>query len=89
MLFDGWPFSTNPAAEITKVPKVYGFDTGFICYAKGWLQLRSEDFGELWEHLVLNNLMGFFQQALTIHYWRDKRGHQIDFILKKTEIRTR
>ena len=77
------PFSTHPATEITKAPKVYGFDTGFICFAKGWSGLRNEDHGDLWEHLVLNNLLGCFQTAMTIKYWRDKRGHEVDFILNK------
>lgn len=77
------PYSTVPTSEITKAPKVYGFDTGFICYAKSWAKLRSEDFGDLWEHLVLNSLLGTFQTALKINYWRDKRGHEIDFILRK------
>ena len=26
-------------------PKVYGFDTGFVCYAKGGMELRQEDLG--------------------------------------------
>ena len=64
-------------------PKIYGFDTGFMCFAKGWSNLRTGDFGPLWEHLVLNNLIGTFQTNVTISYWRDKRGHEIDFILKK------
>jgi predicted AAA+ superfamily ATPase len=77
------PYSTDSSMEIVKAPKVYGFDTGFICYAKGWSQLRNEDFGELWEHLILNNLVGTFQQAITINYWRDKRDHEVDFVIKK------
>lgn len=77
------PFSTHSSSEITKAPKVYAFDTGFISYAKGWSTLRSEDLGYLWEHVVLNNLMGTFQSSLTINYWRDKRGHEVDFVLRK------
>ena len=46
-------FSTNPQREITSAPKVYGFDTGFVCYHKGWHELRSQDMGYLWEHFVL------------------------------------
>ena len=39
------PFSTHRATEIVSAPKVYGFDTGFVCYHRGITQLRSEDFG--------------------------------------------
>jgi hypothetical protein len=76
------PFSTNKAVEIVSAPKVYGFDTGFICYYRGWHQLRSDDMGILWEHYVLNEIQGRLQMR-DVHYWRDKRGHEIDFIIAR------
>lgn len=76
------PFSTHRATEIVSAPKVYGFDTGFVCYHRGITQLRSEDFGFLWEHLVLNELHSKLQTR-AISYWRDKRGHEIDFVLQE------
>ena len=30
------PFTGGGAAEIVSAPKVYGFDTGFVCYHRGW-----------------------------------------------------
>ena len=42
------PFSLRKPTEIISAPKVYGFDTGFICYYRGWLELRHEDLGILW-----------------------------------------
>ncbi len=77
------PFSSHSSTEIIKAPKVYAFDTGFICFARGILELTKNDYGELWECFVLNNLIGYFQQAIGIHYWRDKSGHEIDFVVKK------
>jgi hypothetical protein len=74
------PFSTHRPTEIVSAPKVYGFDTGFICYCRGWEMLRREDMGILWEHYVLNELQAHLQTK-QINYWRDKRGHEIDFIL--------
>jgi len=76
------PFSTCPSMEIISAPKVYGFDTGFVCYYKGWSELREEDLGVLWEHFVLNEIMAELQTR-KINYWRDKRGHEIDFILSR------
>ncbi len=76
------PFSKDPRSEITSAPKVYGFDTGFICHAKGWELLRKEYLGDLWEHIVLNNIAGMYQD-MRIKYWRDRRGHEIDFILQR------
>ena len=74
------PFSEYKAAEITKAPKVYGFDTGFINHAKGRSQLRDEDLGFMWEHCVLNEMHGHLQTR-SINYWRDKRGNEIDFVI--------
>ena len=74
------PFNTHRAAEIISAPKVYGFDTGFVCYHRGWQQLRRDDMGLLWEHFVLNEIMAR-QQHLEVLYWRDKRGHEVDFVV--------
>jgi predicted AAA+ superfamily ATPase len=74
------PFSTHRATEIVSAPKVYGFDTGFICYHRGWRSLRREDMGLLWEHFVLNELHAQLQSH-DVRYWRDKQGHEIDFVL--------
>lgn len=77
------PFNTHRSNEIIRAPKVYGFDTGFICYYKGWMQLRKEDFGLLWEHIVLNELQGQLQTT-EIRYWRDKQEHELDFIVLRS-----
>ena len=74
------PFSARKQSEIVSAPKVYGFDTGFICAYRGWRELRREDLGNLWEHFVLNEIMARMQ-ARDVYYWRDKRGHEIDFVL--------
>lgn len=74
------PFSTYRPAEIISAPKVYAFDTGFICYYRGWHELRQEDLGILWEHFILNEIIARTQKR-NILYWRNKQGHEIDFIL--------
>jgi hypothetical protein len=33
------------------------FDTGFICYYRGWQDLRDDDLETWWEHFVLNEIM--------------------------------
>ncbi len=75
------PFSTHKPTEIVTAPKVYGFDTGFICHAKGRTELRAEDLGFMWEHCVLNEMHGRLQSR-SINYWRDKSGHEIDFVIR-------
>ena len=75
------PFSRRPRAEIVSAPKVYGFDTGFVCYFRGWNELRPDDKGRLWEHFVLNELQAHLPTGAKIRYWRSKHGNEIDFIL--------
>lgn len=74
------PFARNRATEIVAMPKVYAFDTGFVCAWRGWSDLRPEDCGGLWEHYVLNELHAVMQFR-EINYWRDKRGHEVDFVI--------
>lgn len=74
------PFSRNPLQEIVSQPKVYGFDTGFSCYAKGIKEPRNEDFGQYLENLVLETLQAHGYGENT-HYWRTKSKHEIDFVL--------
>lgn len=76
------PYSTHKSTEIVMAPRVYGFDTGFICYVKGRSELRAEDVGFMWEHCVLNEMHAHLQTR-AINYWRDKRGHEIDFVLSQ------
>lgn len=76
------PYSKRAASEIISAPKVYGFDTGFVCHYRGWTNLRHEDLGYLFEHFVLNELLGRFQKC-KLQYWRDKTKNEIDFIFSK------
>lgn len=74
------PYSARGSAEVVSAPKVYVFDTGFVCHGKGWDQLRPDDLGHLWEHYVLNEIQGR-TQVRSLNYWRDKHGHEVDFVL--------
>lgn len=76
------PYSSHTITEIRSAPKVYSFDTGFACYSQGWTSLRQTDFGTLWEHLILNELVANFSPD-KVHYWRDKSGHEVDFVFLK------
>lgn len=76
------PFHGGGQKEIIKQPKIYGFDTGFVSFARGWDPLRPEDLGALWEHFVLEQLLAYFPD-MPARYWRDKPGHEIDFVLPR------
>ena len=76
------PYSSRRASEIVSAPKVFAFDTGFVCHFKGIDALRPEDRGLLWEHYVLNEMHARLQTR-AVGYWRDKRGHEVDFIVSR------
>ncbi len=72
------PFHTSRNREIVAAPKVYGFDTGFIAHHRGLENFRPEDYGSLWEHYVLNELLAHGEE---VRHWRDKAKHEVDFVL--------
>lgn len=75
------PFSAGGRREIVAQPKVFGFDTGLVCHARGWDHLRAEDCGVLWEHLVLDTLIA--SGLPKIHFWRDKQQREVDFVVPR------
>jgi len=77
------PFHGGGRREITHRPKSYCFDTGFVSFVNGWNEIRENDRGLLWEHLVLDMLRTRFRDH-QLYYWRDKSGREIDFVIKRS-----
>ncbi len=75
------PFHGGGHREIIRQPRVFAFDSGLIAHVRGWESIRETDRGQLWEHLVLDELRALHPQH-AIHYWRDKSKREIDFIVK-------
>jgi predicted AAA+ superfamily ATPase len=76
------PFHGGGARELTHQPKIYGFDTGFVAWSRGWNELRTPDSGQLWEHLVLEALQArVVPRGLNVHFWRDKQQREVDFVV--------
>jgi hypothetical protein len=76
------PYHAGKAREWTHQPKAYAFDTGFICHARGWENLRAEDCGGLWEHLVLDTLLSVEDPA-KVMFWRDHQQREVDFVVPR------
>lgn len=74
------PFHGGGRQELLRQPKAYGFDTGFVTFARGWDLLRPSDLGELWEHLVLETLLAEIGPE-RVRFWRDKQKREIDFVV--------
>lgn len=81
------PYHGGGKREIVKMPKVYAFDTGMASFIRGWNDIRQEDRGLLWEHLVLDALRSHYNYY-QIHYWRDKSGREIDFVISPGKNKT-
>jgi len=73
------PYHGGHTGEITSVPLVYGFDTGFVAWSQGLHEIPDKDKGFFWEHLVLNELIANLQSR-DIMTWRDKQKREVDFI---------
>lgn len=79
------PYSTRRATEIVSAPRVYAFDTAFVRHARGLQAARTEDFGQFWEHYVLNELLAQVPGTRP-HYWRTKSHQEVDFVLDRKGV---
>jgi predicted AAA+ superfamily ATPase len=77
------PYHGGGQKELVKMPKIYGFDTGFVSFCRGWDPLRPSDNGPLWEHIVLEFLQAH-KPFSALHYWRDQDGRELDFVIPET-----
>ena len=73
------PYFGGGKKEITKRPKMYAFDTGFVAFVNGWSEIRDTERGILWEHLVLDMLKVHYGE---VYYWQNKNKDEIDFVIK-------
>lgn len=73
------PYSRNVRTEITKMPKVFFYDTGLMQML--WLKhLQQELLGSVFETTIFTELVKKFG-ADQIHYWRTKDKREIDFVV--------
>lgn len=75
------PYHAGSRREILAQPKLFAFDTGFVAWASGFRDLRHDDLGPLWEHLVLDTL-SFLGLLDRVRFWRDKQQREVDFVLE-------
>jgi len=82
------PCSPRPTGKrLTKAPKLYFSDTGFLCYLlgiNGKKELESHRLKEtIWKHVVFGELAknGNWHPGTNMFYYRDQNGVEIDFLL--------
>lgn len=79
------PYFTNRRKEIVKSPKIFYLDNGL---RNGLLNNFEEynlrpDKGELFENLVLTELVKYLPAGTQLRYWRTQAGAEVDFVLIK------
>lgn len=87
------PYSRHIRTELTRMPKIYFYDTGIrnmLMNSFEPLIIRA-DSGSLLENIVLSVLM-HRHPTEDIHFWRTQGGQEIDFIIpdihKAYEVKT-
>jgi predicted AAA+ superfamily ATPase len=84
------PYHKNFSKRLIKSPKIYFYDTGL---AMNLLDIQNEEqlmrhylLGGLFESLVASEILKTFYNnghKPRLYFWRDKTGHEIDFIIDK------
>ncbi len=90
ILFRLLPHYKNFNKRLTKMPKLYFYDTGLLCYLLGIEkaeQVRTHyALGALFENLVIGEVVKAFHhrgEIPPVYYWRDHRGKEVDLIIEK------
>lgn len=78
-------FSRNLRKEVTKMDKIYFYDTGVRNAIIGNLNLLSsrDDVGKLWENFLIVERMkklNYGQKIFSLYFWRLSSGAEIDLI---------
>jgi uncharacterized protein len=76
------PYAAGASSASRGRTRLYAFDTGFAAHARGWSRPELVRWGVLWKHGVLNELAASCQ-GRGLHYWRSRRGHEVDFVLSR------
>ena len=90
IIFRLQPYNANISKQLTKMPKVYFYDTGFLCYLLGIeseAQYESSTVrGAIFENMAVSELMkGQFNQGriLDISFYRERSGKEVDAMVRE------
>jgi uncharacterized protein len=84
------PFTTNPSSAMVKAPKLLWSDCGLAAWLAGIRapeeidkRLDSGFWLEQTIHQTLQSWRALDPTNRRLHYWRDRAGHEVDFILEQ------
>lgn len=82
------PYYSNLSKRLTKMPKIYFYDTGLLCYLlsiENYNQLENHPLrGAIFENLAIGELMkSRYNRGLdpNLHFYREKAGMEVDAML--------
>lgn len=84
------PMATNPSAALVKAPKLFWTDCGLAAwlagiksYADATQRLDAGFWLEQTLFQTLDTWRALDSQRRKLHFWRDRAGHEVDFILEE------
>ncbi len=87
------PHHVHFSKRLTKMPKLYFYDTGLACHLLNITdsaQLNTHYLrGGLFENLIVMEFYKFFAHSgreAPLFYWRDKTGHEIDCLIEDSGL---
>ena len=80
--------ATNPSAALVKAPKLFWTDCGLAAWLAGIKSAATQrlDAGFWLEQTLFQTLdtwRALDSQRRKLHFWRDRAGHEVDFILEE------
>ncbi|MBQ4289481.1 MAG: ATP-binding protein [Clostridia bacterium] len=83
------PYSNNVLKRTIKTPKVYFYDTGFVCYLTRWSTPETAEAGAmngaLLENYAVSELLKGYQnsgQEPYLYFYRDRDAKEIDIVIE-------
>ena len=82
------PFFSNKQKELTKMPKIFWYDTGLRNRLISDFKplAKRVDKGNLLENAVFKDLLFIVEDKANIKFWRTKHGSEIDFVLDQERL---
>lgn len=83
------PYSNNMLKRLVKTPKLYFYDTGFVCYLTKWSNAKTLERGAMNGAILENYVVAEIMKTYLsngkepfIYYYRDKDAKEIDIVLE-------
>ncbi|MDR2429220.1 MAG: ATP-binding protein [Candidatus Margulisbacteria bacterium] len=84
------PWHKNIGKQLTKMPKIYFYDTGLLCYLLDLKNARELEthylIGSIFENFIIADIKKELLNRKSpdyLYFFREKNGHEIDLLLKR------